>query len=191
LKDELKITQKYVVLYSGNMANKQGLDILPKIAKNLSYREDLAFLFCGDGPMRSELILQCAILKNVVFAPLQPINRLNDLMGIADIHIMPQIADASDLVLPSKLTNMLASGRPIIATCPPNTALSKEIEHAGIVVPPGDDKSASNAIETLLNDAEMRIKFGKTARKKAEENWEMNAILTRLSREIGALVDIK
>jgi colanic acid biosynthesis glycosyl transferase WcaI len=191
LKDELKITQKYVVLYSGNMANKQGLDILPKIAQNLSHREDLAFLLCGDGPMRSELILQCAELKNIIFAPLQPTNRLNDLMGIADIHILPQIAEASDLVLPSKLTNMLASGRPIVATSPPNTALSNEIVNAGIVVPPGDDKGASNAIETLLNDAKMRVKFGKTARKKAEENWEMNAILTRLSRQIGSLVDIK
>ena len=56
-------------------------------------------------------------LPNVRLLPLQPSERLSELLGMADIHLLPQSPDAADLVLPSKLSGMLASGRPVIATC--------------------------------------------------------------------------
>ena len=38
------------------------------------------------------------------------------LLATADIHLLPQRADAADLVMPSKLTGMLASARAVVAT---------------------------------------------------------------------------
>lgn len=183
LKAELGIKTKHVVLYSGNIANKQGLEIIPEIARNLSDREDVCFAVCGDGPMKEKLIKLCADIEPVRFFPLQPIERLNDLLGMADIHLLPQIEGAADLVLPSKLTNMLASGRPIIATTPQNTALSDEVEGCGIVTPPGDAIAAAKAITRLLDDPEERSKLGKNARDRALRNWDGKSILGRLEEQ--------
>ncbi|MDF2142045.1 WcaI family glycosyltransferase [Paenirhodobacter sp. CAU 1674] len=185
MRDELAITTPYVALYSGNLANKQGLEILPELARKLAHRTDLTFAICGDGPMRAKLIEAAQGLPNIRFFPLQPVEKLSDLVGMADIHLLPQIKDAADLVLPSKLTNMLASGRPVVATADPGTALAAEVESAGLVVAPGDADAASAAIERLLIDSDLRAQLGAEARRRAEERWDMSAILARLQYEFS------
>ena len=60
--------------------------------------------------------------------PLQPADRLNELLNLADIHLLPQRADAADLVMPSKLTGMMASGRAVLATASPGTQLATVID---------------------------------------------------------------
>ena len=57
------------------------------------------------------------------FLEFQPYERLSDFLGLADLHALPQEANAADLVLPSKLGGMLASSKPIIAMTEPGTEL--------------------------------------------------------------------
>lgn len=187
LKAELGIKTKYVALYSGNLANKQGLEILPEMVRNLTHRDDLTVAICGDGPMRAPMIEMCKDLPSIRFFPLQPMDKLNDLLGMADVHLLPQIAGAADLVLPSKLTNMLASGRPVLATADPDTALGKEVIGAGRLVPPGDAKAMAQELDAMLDNPEDRTKMGVTARARALERWDMDAILSRLKTEFESL----
>ena len=187
LKAELGIKTPLVALYSGNLANKQGLEVLPQMARNLAHREDLTIAICGDGPMRKPLQDMAKDLPNVRFFPLQPLDKLSDLLGMADVHLLPQIAGAADLVLPSKLTNILASGRPVIATTDPDTALGHEVEGAGRLVPAGDSKAFAEALEALLDDPETRAEMGRVARSRALERWDMDAILGRLKTKFEAL----
>jgi colanic acid biosynthesis glycosyl transferase WcaI len=90
------------------------------------------------------------------------------------------------LVLPSKLTNMLASGRPVIATASAGTGLAHECEGCGLVTEPGDAPALALAIETLLEDPEARARYGEQARHRAEQRWSRVAILARFE---GALRD--
>ncbi len=180
LKSELGITTRHVALYSGNLANKQGLEIIPAMARLLQHRDDLTIAICGDGPMRETLVSAAADLPMVRFFPLQPVDRLGELVGMADIHLLPQIAGAADLVLPSKLTNMLASGRPVVATTRADTALGAEIGDAGVLVPPGDPKALADAVAALLDDPERRARMGAVARAQALARWDKTAILDRL-----------
>jgi len=99
-----------VVLFSGTLSGKQGLMVIPDAAKLLQSRRDIVFVVCGDGVMKSEIEAAAAGLANVRFMPLQPAARVSDLLAMADIHLLPQSPDAADLVLPSKLSGMLASG---------------------------------------------------------------------------------
>lgn len=101
---------------------------------------------------------------------------------------MPQIADAADLLLPSKLTNMFASGRPIVATAARGTGLADEIKGAGIATPPSDAPKFARAIEQLLNDRELRAEMGKKARLIALTRWEKNSILTRFETRLRELL---
>ncbi len=187
MKAKLGIKTRYVALYSGNLANKQGLEILPEMAKKLAERDDLTIVVCGDGPMREKLEKMAAGLNNIRFLPLQPLEQLSDLLGMADVHLLPQIAGAADLVLPSKLTNMLASGRPVLATALPDTALYEEVDGAGLLVAPDDGAAAAEALLTMLDDEELRRALGAKARERALERWDMASILNGLEKELANL----
>ncbi len=79
-------------------------------------------VFCGNGATRDDLIRRSAGLRNVRFLDLQPQERLPELLSMADIHLLPQRTEVADLVLPSKLGAILASGRPVVAMAEPGTA---------------------------------------------------------------------
>ncbi|MFP3741226.1 colanic acid biosynthesis glycosyltransferase WcaI, partial [Burkholderia sp. SIMBA_019] len=78
-------------------------------AEALAGRTDVTFVFCGSGAAKQSLLERCAALTNCICIPLQPTERLNELLNLADIHVLPQRCDAADLVMPSKLTGMFAS----------------------------------------------------------------------------------
>lgn len=181
---EWAISTPFVALYSGNIANKQGIEIVVEAARLLRHRGDLTFVICGEGPNRANLARLAADLGNIRLHDLQPKERLGDLLGLATVHLLPQLAGAADLVLPSKLTNMLASGRPVIATAMPGTGLADEITDAGIVTPPADAAALAGAIERLLDDPQLAASLGAGARTQAEERWSGARILERFTRAV-------
>lgn len=166
-----------LLLYSGNIAQKQGIEIVVEAARKLQSRPDIVFLICGDGTGRDDLKASATDLTNVHFWPLQPADRLNELLSAADIHLLPQRAGAADLVLPSKLTGMMASGRPVIATADEGTGIDIELAGCGLVVPPGDVEAFTQAILELSGDLERRHILGFAARCRAETTFGMDAIL--------------
>jgi colanic acid biosynthesis glycosyl transferase WcaI len=173
-----------VVLFSGTLGGKQGLMAIPAAAALLAARKDILFVVCGDGMVKPELESASADLPNVRLFPLQPVERLGELLCMADMHLLPQNLGAADLVLPSKLSGMLASGRPVIATCLAGTELEAVVSQCGIVVPPEDNAQLAAAICRLADDVAMRLELGRRARTYAEANFERDAILGRM---FGAL----
>lgn len=186
----LKIPADHVVaLYSGNMAGKQGLETLAGVATLLEARSaKVTLLLCGQGPMKSVLEEACANRTNVRFVDLQPIEKLPELLATADIHLLPQRAEAADLVLPSKLTGMLASGRPVVAMAKQGTALAAEVEGSGLVVEP-DAESMTSAILKLVADPAQRKRLGAAARQRAETHWRKSSIIDRFEGEILKFFD--
>jgi colanic acid biosynthesis glycosyl transferase WcaI len=169
-----------VVLFSGSLGGKQGLMVIPRVASLLAAREDIVFLVCGDGVMKPKLEEATASLPNVRFLPLQPLQRLGELLSTADMHLLPQSSGAADLVLPSKLSGMLASGRPVIATCHSGTELDAVVSKCGLVVRPQDTSGLADAICKLADEPMTRLELGRRARAYAEANFERDAILGRI-----------
>lgn len=183
------IATPHVALYSGNIANKQGVGIIVAAAKLLRERRDLTFVICGEGATRDALVASAAELPNIRFFPLQPRESLEELLGLATVHLLPQLDGAADLVLPSKLANMLASGRPVVATALPGTGLAAEIAGCGVATPPGDATAFAAAIAGLLDEPDRRARIGVTARARAVEHWSRAKILAALvtrATELGA-----
>lgn len=177
-----------VALYSGNMSAKQGLELVIEAASATRMRNpSLQFVLCGNGPAKSDLIRMAAGASNVRFADLQPVDRLAELLNTADIHLLPQKANISDLVLPSKLGGMLASGRPIIAMAAPGTSLASETEDAGLVVPPSSAQALAAAAIALADDAALRMRLGAGARIRAQQRWDRTAIIRRVELELLSL----
>ncbi|MGH9714417.1 MAG: glycosyltransferase WbuB [Candidatus Acidiferrales bacterium] len=166
-----------VALYSGSMGKKHGLEILAAASRRLASRADIHFVFCGDGAHRDHLEKASGQNGHVHFLPLQLPDRLNDLLGLADIHLLPQRSDAADLMMPSKLTGMLASGRAILATARQGTQLAVELEGRGMVTPPGDVDALVAAIKLLAEDGDLRRTLGEKARSYAVEHLDRERIL--------------
>lgn len=190
-RNDLEIAEnQIVVMYSGNMAGKQGLEIIVEAAKILDKsRTDITFIISGDGPIKEHLIYSAQGLSNVHFIPLQPKSRLGELLGTANIHLLPQKKEVADLVLPSKLSGMLASGRPVICCAEQGTGLAAEIGNAGIVISPGDQVAMANAIITLADDPERRLNMGNHARNLGEANWSQEKILDEFDVKLRGIVE--
>lgn len=189
-REELGIgAHQVVLLYSGNMGVKQDLEILPRLAREYASRRDAHFIFCGEGAFRPQMEEMTRGLGNVSLLPLQPADRLNELLNAADIHLLPQYGNAADLVMPSKLTGMLASGRPVIATVNQGTQVAKVIENCGIAVTPGDLGALCHAVDRLAADPDLRQRLGKAARSFAEKNLGRDEVLQRFEAEMLSLLN--
>jgi colanic acid biosynthesis glycosyl transferase WcaI len=169
-----------VVLFSGTWGAKQSLLSIPAVARQLAHRTDVQFVICGDGVMRPELEAACAGLPNVMLKPLQPKERLGELLGLADVHLLTQSADAEDLVLPSKLTGMLSSGRPVIATCRAGTEIAQVVSRCGAVVDPDNVEALAQAVVQMVDTPRCDLAtLGEQARHYAEHALARDPILAR------------
>lgn len=168
---------KVVCLFSGSMGAKQGVEIIVEAAKILAHRQDVEFVICGEGGAASDLKAMAAAMTNVRFLPLQPMAALNHLLNVADIHLLPQKPSAQDLVMPSKLLGMAASGRPVIATVNPGTEVAETLIGFGLVTPPGNAELLVLAIQRLADHPDERHRLGRAARMYAVEKLSKEKIL--------------
>lgn len=129
--------EKRVVLYSGNIGEKQGLEIVIEAAERLKDHGDIVFLIVGEGAGKYSLLKEAEKkeLSNVIFSPLQPYEDLPILLASADCHLVVQRRGAADAVLPSKLTNILAVGGNSVITADSDTSLGELChDYPGIAV---------------------------------------------------------
>ena len=183
-------SDRTIALYSGNLGEKQGLEILVEAIRQVG--EDVLFVICGEGSARSRIVAQTEGLANVIFLPLQPLEKLNALLNMADIHLIPQRADAADLVMPSKLTGILSCGGAVIATAASGTELAKVVRDAGgMITPPGDASALSKAIERLSTDPRGIREMGQVARKYAENFLGQTSVLDQFLKSMKEMKKMK
>jgi colanic acid biosynthesis glycosyl transferase WcaI len=176
--------EQRVLLYSGSMNKKQGLELLVEAMQRLADVPDLVWLLAGEGPSKAQLEAATATMDQVRILPLQPAERLNDWLNLADVHLLPQKAGAADLVLPSKLLGILASGRPLVASSPAGSELGQLAELAGIRVEPEDGAGFAAALRQLLADGDLRQRLGQSARELAKQRYGQEAVLGQLDRAL-------
>lgn len=185
---------KVVFLYSGNMGAKQGLERLPDLARSFESDPRVHFIFCGTGAFRPKLEAICEGLTNVTLLPLQPLDRLNYLLNTADVHLLPQLAGAADLVMPSRLTGMLSSGRPVLATADPGTQVAQVVAGpspdcaCGVVVPADHFEALCDAVLHLVESPTVRQQLGSNARIYAEEHLGKEQVLLKFEQDLQRLV---
>lgn len=151
-----------VCLYSGSIGEKQGLENIIYAAEILKDQPQIKFVIAGSGPYTTNLteLAQDRGLTNVYFFPLQDKENFNMFLNMADLHLIIQKGNASDLVMPSKLTTILAVGGVSVVTAPHGTSLEQVINenNVGMVAAPDDIEELASAIQSILakNMDEMR-----------------------------------
>jgi colanic acid biosynthesis glycosyl transferase WcaI len=142
----------FVVLYSGSIGAKQGLSVLLDAAERLKDEPRIYVVIAGEGPQKAELEDHYGHLANVRFLAFQPYARLNALLNMPDLHVLPQDRSTADLALPSKLGGMLASGKPVLVTADAGTELAQFVENAVYLTPPNDPENLAACILRAMSE---------------------------------------
>jgi colanic acid biosynthesis glycosyl transferase WcaI len=191
-REHLGIPQDNIIaLYSGNMGAKQGLESLAELAimcNSNSNLDSVFFVFCGSGVGRDMLFERTRNLKNVKFLDLQPADLLPKFFNMIDIHLLPQRAGVADLVMPSKLTGMLASGRPVLASANAGTELANVLDGLGVVVEPGNLKALFDEFMKLCGDSGLRSRLGVAGRTYAQKNLDREKLLFEFEKYLLKLI---
>jgi colanic acid biosynthesis glycosyl transferase WcaI len=185
----------FIVVYSGNMGAKQGLEIMIDAAERLREHPKIHFVICGEGSVKEKLMEEAKLrnLTQIKFMPLQPMEKLNILLNTANVHALIQKQSISDLVMPSKLTGMLASGKAIIATAEERSAVFTALEqsNAGRIVRPEDPEHlAKILLEMSRNKAACKL-YCLNARAYAIEHLSMGAIMSAFEKSFTEMMAFK
>jgi colanic acid biosynthesis glycosyl transferase WcaI len=123
-----------LLVYSGNMGEKQGLDVLLQGAEPILREGGLRLILCGGGArfeslQRQEADLGCGRLRVVSTLPAQEYWAL---LRAADGLVISQRPGTSEFFLPSKLLAYLGAGRPILALADTGGNLARWIAEKGV-----------------------------------------------------------
>lgn len=181
-----------IILYSGNMGQKQGLEIIVEAAKQFSAEPNIKFLLIGSGAYRATLeqLVANAGLNNVQFKDLQPWELVPQILVMADLHLVVQKLGVADAVLPSKLTNILAAGGHALVTAEDNTELAEIAKkHPGIyyLVPPEQPAAFIAGIKHCLQTN--NTPYNAIARDYAVANLNRDQIIDRFVADMQTLVN--
>lgn len=139
-----------IFLYSGAIGEKQGLESILFTALKLKHVDNLKFVICGSGPYKNKLkeLSSEMKLENVSFFPVQPTKKFNAFLNMADVHLVLQKSKASGLVMPSKITTILAIGGLALVSANKNSNLYDLIDdnNMGLLIPPEDQEALDSGV---------------------------------------------
>ena len=168
------LTDKFVVLYSGNLGRCHDLDTIIAAAQLLK-EEPIQFLFIGAGaklPWCQHMVNE-ARLSNCLFLPYQDKEVLPYSLSSCDLGLVSIAPGLEGIVAPSKLYGLLAAGRPVAAICEPHSYLRQLLSHAncGQAFDNGDGKSLEKFIRELYLNPQKGSKMGKDGRNYLESHF--------------------
>ena len=165
-REEFGLGDRVVVMYAGNLGFSQSVDLLIDSAAALSDDPDVVFVVNGGGAAREHLIDRARGLDNVVFAPMQPKERLPEVLAAGDLHTILLKEGLGRSSVPSKLYSILAAGRPCVASIDPGTEVTKVLHESGSgeSVAPGDAEALTKTIRRMVSDPAERALTGERGR---------------------------
>jgi len=187
LKENNLDVSKFHILYSGTLALKHNPDLILEIA---NCNPSIEIIVVGIGSGYQKLKINKNLPKNVKLLPLQPFDKMNNVLNSADIFLAMLNSDAGNYSVPSKILNYLCAGKPIIFSAPKNNLAAKIVEESGAggVFDPDNFDDLNKYIDKLYNDNETRDLLSKNARNYAEKNFQIKHISAKFENIINKIV---
>jgi len=170
-----RLDGKFVVMYAGNIGLTSCLEDVLHAAEILREKKEIQFVLVGEGVKKEELEVetQSKALTNIRFLPFQPREIFSEMLAAADLSLVTLNASASFSSLPSKIFNVMSSGRPVLAVTPPGSEIMQIVEESGCGwnVPPQSPEKLAEVILWLQGQESMLIQMGQNGRACLEKNY--------------------
>jgi colanic acid biosynthesis glycosyl transferase WcaI len=179
----LGVLDRFVVQYMGNMGRTHGVDALGEAASRLRDHPRLHFLFVGWGARKAALEQRVASegLRQVSILPGCPQEELADHANACDLSVIAFQAGMAGVSVPSRMYNVMAAGKPILAAAEAHSELAQVVteERIGWVVPPGDVDALVAAIRAAADlPAPELAAMGARAREAVERKYAPGPVVT-------------
>lgn len=188
---QLGLSDKFVVIYSGNIGATHYLTFLPMLAQKLVVHKNIRFLIVGRGSGLSELQKSCEGLENIVFLPPQPIEKLCETMSIGHIAIVSQGKLTGSVSMPSKTYYYMACGCAILGVVPPDSGVSDVVKKydCGICFSPEQVPLIADFIVKLMNNSNLLSRYSENSIKAVEREFSSIVCLRSFTRLLEILSD--
>jgi colanic acid biosynthesis glycosyl transferase WcaI len=185
------LSDKFVVTHAGNLGFVYDLDTLVEAASLLRNETGIHFMMVGDGVVRPVLEAQVRALglTNVTFLPFQPRERLPWLRAASDVQVALYKPGSARYSMPSKVYEIMASGRPVLASADEHSDLWNLVvdTECGICIEPDDPAQLASAVLKLYRDPPLRIRMGKRGRLAAERNYSRMRVVAKYDELIRSI----
>jgi glycosyltransferase involved in cell wall biosynthesis len=193
LRDKLGWGDRFVAAYVGTHGMAHGLDAVLDTAKMMRSRDDMRFLFVGEGAERKRLEERAARegLSNVRFLGVVPRDAMNEVYATADVCVVPlRKTELFTTVIPSKIFEIAAMERPMVISVEGEARSIVEQSGGGVFSPPEDSRALANALAELARDPDRRRVMGSRARDFVHEHFDRDALAERYLEVLEKVVDI-
>ncbi len=175
------LDDRFVVSHAGNIGYVYDLETMLEAAALLRHEKNILFLLVGEGVAKQELQRKAETLQldNVRFLPYQPREALPWLRAASDIQVSLYKANAARYSMPSKLYEIMASGRPVLASADRDSDVWNIVNGAGcgLCIEPGQAEQLANAVGLLYRDAGLRQEMSSRGRRLAEDSYSKDAVV--------------
>src|SRR5207249_4086229 len=180
-----------VITFMGTIYRFSGLDrVIAEFQKILRRHPQTKLLIVGwgeDEERLKRLSIQHGVSANVVFTGLQPYSLLPDIIRSSDICINPfELNDITRDILPNKVFQYLACGKPLVATPLPGTKPFLSGESDGVVYTPLEN--VAGCLRDLLADAKRRDELGRNAAAAVKQRYDWRRIARQMVEMIQEFI---
>jgi colanic acid biosynthesis glycosyl transferase WcaI len=175
-----QLTEKFVIAHAGNIGYVYDLETMLEAAARLTDYADILFLIVGDGVAKPELerLAQTMNLSNVRFLPFYPYEMMPWLRATSDLQVSLYKFGSAKNSMPSKIYEIMASGRPILASAEPDSDVRRLIETTacGLCVDPQRVDQLVMAIRVLYHNPDLCAAMARKGRAAAEERFSRQVV---------------
>src|SRR6266511_1925691 len=194
---EASINQAPRIISIGRLVAFKGFEYLIDACAELA-RQGLEFTceIIGDGPLRGDL--EAKIRKVNLSDRVRLLGSLSQgavlaKLRSADVFALASVTDAQGAsdVFPTVIIEAMAAARPVVSTRLAGIPESVVHGETGLLVPPGNTTALADALSQLIQDAKLRLHYGRAGRERIEQHFQIEhtvaALLDLLQKPPGAM----
>ncbi len=190
---ELGLLEKFVVQNAGNMGPVHDVELLARAGKLLADLPEVHFLVIGSGArvaLLKKLISEFG-LTNFTVLPPRPREQSPVFLNACDVALSIFVPQMYGVSVPSRLYNILAAGKPILAVTEAGSELARliEEEQVGWVVPPRDVNQFAERLREAYAHRDNLPALGQRARAAVEKKYGLDQIIQTFEDVIARMAN--
>ena len=160
--DEIRGPFRFVIVHAGNLGFYGAWQTLVKAACMLE-ANGVGLVFVGEGARKREIQEMARNCANIRFLPFRPVSEIPSVMAAGDLQVVTIKRGLEGVVVPSKMYDILANGRPIAAVASEWTEIARLVRRheCGIVAAPDDPNQLAESVRGILQPVEIRERMSK------------------------------